>query len=36
MLKIKSDVFDSFIDEEKIQVRLFGITVDFTEEQFLL
>ena len=36
MLKIKSDIFDSFIDEEKLQVRLFGITVDFTEEQFFI
>ena len=36
MLKIKSDIFNSFIDEEKLQVRLFGITVDFTEEQFFI
>ena len=35
-LKIKSDIFDSFIDEEKLQVRLLGITVNFTEEQFFI
>ena len=36
MLKIKSDIFNAYIDEEKLQVKFFGVPINFTEEQFFI